>query len=148
MAFVKLDCGILDSSLWHNRDVRDVFITALLMASPHELEHPTEQLDVVSGKPTGWVVPAGWYGFVRAAASAIVVRTVIPDAEGINALRILGEPEPDSRSPDFEGRRLARVAGGFLVLNWRRYRERDMTAAERSRRWRQRKAQQSDDATA
>src|SRR3990167_930952 len=41
MPFVKLDCGILDSTLWFDRDARDVFLTALLMAVPYEVREST-----------------------------------------------------------------------------------------------------------
>lgn len=145
MAFVKLDSGLLDSSLWQHRDCRDVFLTALLMAVPHECVAPLPQLDVCSGLPTGWIAPAGWYGFVRAAGPAIVARAGLDRAIGMAALHTLGSPESESRTPDFDGRRLIRIEGGFVVLNWRRYRERDHTAAERSRRWRDRQRMTRDD---
>lgn len=141
MAFVKLDCGILDSTLWVDRDIREVFITALLMAEPVELTTECEQFEVDSFELTGWLVPPGWYGIVPAAAIGILRRAGISEAEGMNALRKLGNPEPASRSPDFEGRRLARITGGFVVLNFQKYRDRDYTAAERSRRYRTRLAQ-------
>ena len=138
MAFVKLDAGILDSSLWQQRDARDVFLTALLMAVPHETTEPMAQLDPATGQPTGWSVPPGWYGFVRAAGPSILARCGIDRDIGMACLSALGGPEPESRSPDWDGRRLVRVAGGYIVLNWARYRERDQTAAERSKRWRER----------
>lgn len=139
MAFVKLDCGILNSTLWVEKDARDVFITALLMAQPREFEQPTPQLEPDSLNETGWSVPPGWYGFVPAAGVGIIRMTGIPTDVGIEALRKLGSPEPDSRSQEFEGRRLVRVNGGYLVLNFMRYREKDHTAAERMRRLRARK---------
>lgn len=137
--FVKLDVGILESTLWSERDLRDVFLTALLMASPIEFKTEVAQLEVDSTQETGWKVPAGWYGFVPAAGVGIVRRAMIDSREaGMKALRVLGSPEPESRSPDFEGRRLVRVNGGFVVLNFTKYRDRDYTAAERSKRWRDR----------
>ena len=139
MAFVKLDCGILNSTLWVEKDARDVFITALLMAQPREFERPTPQLEPDSLKETGWIVPPGWYGFVPAAGVGIIRMTGLPTDVGMEALRKLGSPEPDSRSQEFEGRRLVRVNGGYLVLNFMRYREKDHTAAERMRRLRARK---------
>ena len=59
------------------------------------------------------------------------------DEVGMKALERLGEPEQDSRTPDFEGRRLVRVDGGYLALNFAKYREKDHTASERSRRYRE-----------
>ena len=43
MAFVKLDTGILKSTLWMEMAQRNVFLTALLMAEPREFR--------LSGKP-------------------------------------------------------------------------------------------------
>jgi len=57
---------------------------------------------------------------------------------GLDALEKLGEPEQSSRTPDFDGRRLVRVDGGYIVLNFGKYRERDYTAAKRQRRYRER----------
>ncbi len=131
--FVKLDAGILDSTVWVDLTVRNVFLTALLMAEPYELAHPTEQLQVDSLECTDWTVPAGWYGIVRAAGPGIVRRSGVDHDAGMAALRCLGEPDLESRSQEFEGRRLVRVDGGYLVLNYIRYRERDYTAAERMR---------------
>ena len=140
MTFVKLDAGILDSSLWADRDQRDMFLTALLMADPYELQSASPQLGAETGERTGWSVPPGWYGLVRAAASGIARRAMLGRKEAMAALRVLGQVDPESRSPEHQGRRLVRIAGGFIVLNFEKYRERDYTAAERSRRWRERNA--------
>lgn len=140
MPFVKLDCGILDSTLWIDRECREVFITALLMAEPRELTEPTPQIAVHSTQETGWAIPPGWYGFIRAAGPGIVRRSLVDMEAGLAALERLGAPDPASRSAEFEGRRLIRVDGGYIVLNFMRYRERDETAAERARRYRQNKA--------
>jgi len=138
MPFVKLDCGILNSTLWFDRQARDVFITALLMAEPYELLEPIQQIHVDSLEYTGWLVPAGWYGFVPAAGVGITHRAGIEESEGREALRVLGSPENSSRTPDYEGRRLVRINGGYLVLNFIKYREKDASAADRQRRWRER----------
>jgi len=138
MPFVKLDCGMLDSTIWSDREAREVFLTALLMAQPWELTEPMPQIEVQSLEETGWVIQPGWYGFVPAAGSGIIRRAGIDKDEGIRALERLGQEEAESRSPEFGGRRLARVNGGFVVLNFMKYRERDYTAAERQRRYRER----------
>ena len=141
MPFVKLDTGILNSTLWFEKSSRDVFLTALLMAVPAELEKPMAQLAIRSLEPTGWMVPCGWYGLVEAAGIGIIHRAGLTDVEaGLDALERLGAPESASRSPEHEGRRLVRVSGGFLVLNYMRYRDRDYTGAERAKRYRQRLA--------
>lgn len=139
MGFVKLDCAIVDSSLWVEREHRSLFITALVMAEPYELAEATAQLDVDTLTVTGYTVPAGWYGMIAAAGSGIIRRDGMSQPEGLAALRALCAPDPHSRSQDFEGRRLARVDGGYLVLNYFKYRDKDFTAAERMRRLRARK---------
>ncbi len=139
MAFVKLDCGMLDSTIWFDRESREVFITALLMAEPREFSRQQPQFEVTSTDPTGWVVPTGWFGYVPASSEGIIRRCGIDKDIGMIALTKLGAPDPYSRTPDYEGRRLVRVAGGFIVLNFMRYRDRDYTGAERQKRWRDRK---------
>lgn len=140
MPFVKLDCGMLNSSLWPDSEARTVFITALLMASPVEIREPLDQINVRSLEPTGFQVPPGWYGMVDAAGVGIVRRAGLEQEEGLAALERLSAPDPDSRSERFDGRRIARVNGGYLVLNYDIYRQKDHTAAARVRRYRERKA--------
>ena len=138
MPFVKLDCAMLDSSLWPDKDSRDVFITMLLMADLWDTEEPIDAIRVRSLESAGWSVPPGWYGWVAAAGPGIIHRCGIDDMDrGIKALERLSSPDPDSRSPRFEGRRIARVAGGYVILNYDEYRKRDYTAAERARRYRE-----------
>jgi len=139
--FVKLDCGMLQSSIWFDRDVRDLFITALLMATPHEITVPTPTIATDSLDDGGMVVPPGWYGFVAAAGTGIVHRSMIDPKRGPECLKALASPEPDSRSPAFGGRRMVRINGGFLILNYINYREKDYTSKDRSKRWRDRKKQ-------
>lgn len=140
MPFVKLDTGILDSTLWVERECREVFITALLLAEPIELASPVEQIAVRTLEKTGFVVPPGWYGFIRAAGVGILRRALVDIEQGMCALEKLGALDPESRSPDFGGRRLVRVDGGYLVLNYMKYRDRDYSAAERQHRLRLRRA--------
>lgn len=137
MAFVKLDCGMLNSTIWMDREAREVFITALLMAEPIGTDEPMQQLEVRTLKATGWVVPPGAYGFVPAAGVGIVRQAGIEPEAGLDALERLGSPESDSRNPAWEGRRLVRVDHGYIVLNYDDYRARDYTAAERQRRYRE-----------
>jgi hypothetical protein len=136
MAFVKLDTGILTSSLWIDRGQRDIFITALLLAVPRRVTAPMHAIKVWKIEPAGFVVPAGEYGFIHAAAPGIIRMALMGDEEGRAALEALCEPDPHSRTADFEGRRMARVDGGFVVLNYMKYRDKDHTAAERMRRYR------------
>lgn len=145
MAFVKLDTGILDSTLWTDPADSRIFVTALLMAMPREIETPMEQLSVRSLERTGFLVPPGWYGFIGAAGVGIVRRAHISDDEGLPALERLGDEDPASRSSAFGGRRLVRVDGGYIVLNFMNYRDKDHTARQRSQRYRDRKASLRDD---
>jgi len=138
--FVKLDCGLLDSTLWFDTDACRIFLTALLMAQPHELYASAPQLHVDSLEHTGWTVPAGRYGFIPAAGVGIIRRSGLSDSVGFPILAKLGTPEADTRTTDFEGRRLVRIDGGYLVLNYFKYRNRDYGAAARSKRYRDRKA--------
>ncbi len=144
MPFVKLDCNMLRSTLWYERLQREIFITALLMAEPIFTDKPMPQLNVRNLDETGWSVPPSGdrpYGFVAAAGVGIVRHAIVSNAESdideaLSALEKLGEPEQSSRTPDFDGRRLVRVDGGYVILNYGKYRERDYTAAERQQRYR------------
>jgi hypothetical protein len=139
MPFVKLDTRILDSTLWLDAPASRLFITALLMAEPWELIEPMEQLEVRTLTRTGFVVPAGWYGWIPAAGVGIIRRSTLGDAEGYAALDALGSPDAESRSPEFEGRRLVRVDGGYLILNFMKFRDFDYGAKDRMRRLRERR---------
>ncbi len=115
MSYVKLDCGILDSSLWAEAaEVRLTFITILAMTGPD--------------------------GVCLATAPGIARRANLPLEAVRHALTVLEGPDPDSRSVAEEGRRLVRVDGGYRVVNYLAYRDKDHTAAERVRRYRQRLA--------
>jgi hypothetical protein len=139
MAFVKLDTGILNSTLWIERECREIFITALLMAEPREFSEPTAQIAIRTLDFTGFAAPPGWYGFVPAASVGIIRRAGLDREEGMDALIKLGDPEDGSRSKDFGGRRLIRIDGGFMVLNFMKYRDKDHTAAVRQQRLRDRR---------
>lgn len=134
---------MLDSSIWTEKAQRDIFITALLMAAPREVMMPTPELRTDELKPTGWKVPPGWYGFVKAASTGIVHRSMVPREEGIEALRALALPEAESKSKKCDGRRMVRIDGGFIIINFMDYREKDQTAAERQKRYRDRQKEQA-----
>ena len=139
MPFVKLDCGILTSTLWIDSVAREVFITSLLMAEPAVFDEPIPEIATRAIAYTGWSAPPGWYGFVPA-ASVGIIRTAGVDLEaGMAALERLASPDENSRSPEHEGRRMIRVNGGFLILNYNKYREKDHTGAERQKRYREKK---------
>jgi len=147
MPFVKLDTGILRSTLWMERDQCDVFLTALLMAEPKEFKEPQSQIEVDSLELTGFVAPSGWYGFCAAAGVGIIRMSHTDPEPGMAALRALGNPDDESRSKGFGGRRMIRVDGGYLILNYMAYREKDYEAKDRMRLLRQRRKLESQDVT-
>ncbi len=114
MAYVKLSTSILDSSVWEQDPaVRITWITLLAMADQD--------------------------GMVRSTAGGIA-RNAIIDLDTVKrALATFESPDPDSRTPDHDGRRLAKVPGGWLVLNYERYRD-ENNADERKERQRERQA--------
>lgn len=137
--FAKVSTGILDSSLWlGSEELRLVLLTSLLMAQPREFTEPVKEIAFGSLEGTGYEVPPGWYGWVDAAAPAIVARANVNTEKGTEALRQLTRPESESRSAEFEGRRILRVNGGFVILNFMRFRDHDTTAKDRMKRLRQR----------
>jgi hypothetical protein len=143
MPFVKLDTRILDSSLWCDCDQTRVFLTVLCMAEPHELTAHSEVIDA-DMKPAGWFIPPGWYGLAPVSSAGIIARSMLPRDDARRALLKLTEPDPESRGRDFDGRRLARIDGGWIVLNYMAYRDRDYTGAERARRYRERVSSRRD----
>lgn len=131
MPFVKLDCAILRSSLWLDRDAREIFLTALLLATPRHVKETMRQIAIGTLEYTGFEVPPGWYGFAEAAGPGLIHCAGVAAEAGLAALRRLSEPDADSRSQKWGGRRIARVDGGFIVLNYMDYRDHDYSAAER-----------------
>jgi len=115
MAFVKLDTGILDSSLWvEDAATRIVFITMLAMSDPE--------------------------GLCAATAPGIARRANLPLGQVRKALAELEGPDPESRTLDHEGRRIERVDGGYMIFNYAKYRAKDHTATARKRRQRERES--------
>jgi hypothetical protein len=143
MPFVKIDCQMLESTTWADFPARNVFIAALLMAEPFELREETHQICVRSLDNTEFIVPPGWYGLVNASGPGIVYRAKIAMEKGMKALERLGNPDISSRSQTFEGRRMVRIDGGYLILNYDRFRHRDYSAPERNRRYRAKIAAQN-----
>lgn len=61
-------------------------------------------------------VPGSIPGFAR------IANVSIPEMR--QAIIRLSEPDPDSRTPDHEGRRIEEVQGGWVILNYAAYRAR------------------------
>jgi len=106
MPYVKLDAGILDSTLWVEDAVTcKVFITMLAMCKAN--------------------------GMCESTAPGIARRANVSLEEARKAIETLEAPDPDSRSVEDDGRRVKRVDGGYLVVNYQKYRDKDHTNAER-----------------
>lgn len=98
MGFTKLDEGIVHSSIWSEAlATRVLWVTMLAMADSK--------------------------GFVSSSRSGLLRAANIPLEEFDSALGILEAPDPDSRSPEYDGRRVQKCDGGWTVLNYLRYRE-------------------------
>lgn len=143
MGFVKIDECILDSSLWEDFHGYRVFETGLLMCRPFVVTEPMPQYAVNDVLETGFIVPSGEYGFIAASGPGIIRKSLLPKEDGIAALERLGSPDPHSKDVDHEGRRMVRVDGGYIVLNYAKYRQKDHTAAERNKQLRERKKEEA-----
>lgn len=110
------------------------------MAGPKKFDSPIAQLEVGQIKETGFVAPPGWYGFVEAAGCGILRQAGYggKEPECYDALTALGNPDLESKSQDYEGRRMIRIDGGYLILNFMKFRDKDHTAAIRQKRYRER----------
>lgn len=139
MGFVKLDCGMLDSSIWPDRHARELFLTSLLMAKPKAFLEVLEQIEVRSLERTGHKFPPGNYGYVEASGTGIIRRSGMDSEDGLSALERLCDCDPESRTPEHCGKRMARVEGGYIILNFQKYRDKDHTAAVRQKNLRSRK---------
>lgn len=117
MGFTKLDSGIIDSSIWSEPlAIRVVWVTFLAKANYH--------------------------GIVKASRSGMIRSSNVSEKDFDRALKVLESPDSDSRSPEFDGRRIEKIEGGWLVLNYKKYREysySESPVAIRQRRHREKK---------
>jgi len=96
--YVKLFGTIITSSIWgEDATTCKVWITMLAMADAE--------------------------GIVAASTAGLARMSAVTLPETIKALKVLGEPDLDSRSPEYGGRRVDKVDGGWLLLNYEKYRE-------------------------
>lgn len=138
MAFGQVDEKILKSTLWEETDqARLVWLTALVLSRPHDLKASSAQLNIRAGGETGFVVPPGLYGFVEGSAAALVNMARVDMEAGLAGLERFGNPDPLSSSPEHDGRRMIKVRGGFLILNYAKYHATDHGQAIRSQRYRE-----------
>lgn len=120
MSYVKLFSEILDSTVWRlPSHGRLVWITMLAMADRD--------------------------GEVKASVPGLADRARVERVHCEQALAMLMAPDPDSRTPDQEGRRIEKIDGGWRLINHAKYREKmdaeevKAKAAERQRKHRERK---------
>jgi len=96
--FVKIFGNLLDSSIWaESNETRIVWITLLVMSDED--------------------------GVVRSTAPGIAHRARVSIGNARKALEVLESPDPDSRTPDNDGRRIERVPDGYLILNYEMFRQ-------------------------
>lgn len=96
--FTKLFSAITSSSIWNEEDhTRLVWITMLAMADSR--------------------------GIVHASVGGLAHTARVSREECQKAINVLLSPDADSRSPEHEGRRIEKIDGGFLLLNYAKYRE-------------------------
>lgn len=123
--FAKLWSTILDSSVWEEDfPTRIVWITLLAMADQD--------------------------GMVAAVEDAIARRARVSMRECRHALHVFQSPDRKSSNEANEGRRVEKVPGGWLILNYPLYRDKQDAAKEREltrervRRYRERKKTATD----
>lgn len=119
MSFVKLDKGLLTSSLWIGGDAETVRVWVYLLLA------------------------ADQNGMVCETLPAIAWGCKIPVERAKEILALFAGPDPDSRTPKNDGRRI-RVSRepqwSVEILNYLDYRAKDHTAAARAKRYRERHA--------
>lgn len=97
MSFTKLFSSITDSTIWRETDTtRILWITMLAMADRD--------------------------GLVSASVPGLADRARISMESAQIALKTLLSPDQWSRTKDFDGRRIEEVDGGWLLLNYEKYR--------------------------
>lgn len=112
IAYTKLFNSITDSSVWSEpSDIRVLWITMLAMADRN--------------------------GLIHASVPGLAHRARISLETTQAGLKKFMEPDPFSRSKDFEGRRIEEVDGGWKLLNHEKYRDlrNEESIRESKRRW-------------
>ena len=95
--YTKLFSSIIASTIWREDDkTRIVWITMLAMSDKN--------------------------GIVEASVPGLADFSRVTVEEARAAVAKLEGPDPDSRTPDFEGRRIEKVEGGWRLLNHAKYR--------------------------
>lgn len=118
--FVKIYGSLVFSSVWReSKDTKILWVTMLALADPT--------------------------GFVEGSVSGIAHVAGLTKEECVAALAALSAPDPDSKTPDNEGRRIEAVPRGWRILNYEMYREmRTRSQDEAARRQRESRARRRD----
>ncbi len=114
--YTPLFRDFLTSSMWASDPAtRCVWIWFLLMADPE--------------------------GFVVGTVPGVAQQSGVTLEQAKAAIDLLESPDPYSSTPDFEGRRVVKVARGWHIVNFVTYRERAKLEAEKARKrtWAQKK---------
>lgn len=103
--YTKLFGSIVHSTIWHSpKDVKILWITMLALAEAD--------------------------GTVEASVPGLAAASGLTLPECSEALTVLESPDPWSKNPDNEGRRVAKCDGGWKILNYLNYREK-LTVSQR-----------------
>lgn len=103
--FSKLSDSITRSSLWSEKyHVRVVFVSLLSLKDDN--------------------------GFVEGTRSSLQRICNVTMDEFDEAIKVLSSPDHESKTPDFEGRRIDKIEGGWVVLNHEKYRLPEQTKKE------------------
>ncbi len=119
MGFTKLDQGIVNSSIWSEPlATRVLWITMLAMSDEA--------------------------GFVSTSVPGLIRASNISKEDFESGIKTLESPDPYSRTQDNEGRRIEKIEGGWVILNYPKYREREDKDFHREymRVWRKNRKQQ------
>jgi hypothetical protein len=120
MGYTKLFSDIIHSTVWQLPPATKVVWLAMLAMSDQN-------------------------GEVRASIPGLARAAIVSDEECRAALALFLAPDPDSRTPDSEGRRIEVIDGGWRLINHGKYREMKSKhdarerAAERQRRFKARR---------
>lgn len=106
--YTKLDHGIVGSTVWQTPNgTRLVWITMLALCDQH--------------------------GYVGASIPGLASIARVTFEECQEAIRCFLAPDPWSRTKDYEGRRIAEVDGGWVLLNHAKYKANQDKEAKRER---------------
>lgn len=100
MAYVKLSTNIIHSTIWREKHETVRVWIAMLALSDRD-------------------------GFVRVSLPGLIEAARVEPAQMAEALTKFQSPDEFSRSEEFEGKRIAKVPGGWKILNYALYRDQD-----------------------